>query len=81
MSAPTHITLNGTVVAVPEGISLAAAIAHAGQPFRRSVSGHRRAPLCGMGACFECRVCIDGMAHQRACMVPVREGMRVDTDG
>lgn len=81
MSARAHIMLNGSAVEVPDGISVAAAIAHAGQAFRRSPSGQRRAPFCGMGACFECRVCIDGIAHQRSCMVPVREGMRVDTDG
>lgn len=79
MSAQTHIVLNGTVVEVPDGISVAAAIAHAGLLFRRSPSGQRRAPFCGMGVCFECRVRIDDMAHQRSCMVPVRTGMRVDT--
>lgn len=80
MSARAHITLNGSVVEVPEGISVAAAIAHAGQAFGRSPGGRRRGPFCGMGACFECRVSIDDMAQQRSCMVPVREGMRVDTD-
>lgn len=81
MSALVHITLNGAAVEVPDGISLAAAIAQAGQSFRRSLTGEQRAPFCGMGICFECRVCIDGMAHQRSCMVMVREGMRVETDG
>ncbi len=81
MSARVQITLDGAVVEVPDGISLAAAIAHAGQTFRRSIGGNRRAPFCGMGVCFECRVCIDGKAHQRSCMVMVREGMQVCTDG
>jgi sarcosine oxidase subunit alpha len=30
-----------------------------------------------MGVCFECRVTVDGIAHQRACMLTVREGMDV----
>jgi sarcosine oxidase subunit alpha len=81
MSARVQITLDGAVVEVPDGISVAAAIAHAGQTFRRSIGGDRRAPFCGMGVCFECRVCIDGKAHQRSCMVMVREGMQVCTDG
>jgi len=81
MSARVQITLDGAVVEVPDGISLAAAIAHAGQTFRRSIGGDRRAPFCGMGVCFECRVCIDGKAHQRSCMVMVRGGMQVCTDG
>lgn len=66
---------------VPSGISVAAAIARLQRPFRRSVQGQPRAPFCGMGICFECRVRIDGVAQQRACMVVVREGMQVATDG
>jgi sarcosine oxidase subunit alpha len=34
-----------------------------------------------MGVCFECRVSIDGVAQQRACMIPARAGMQVRTDG
>lgn len=48
--------------------------------FRRSRGGSPRAPLCGMGICFECRVEIDGATHQRACMILAREQMRVRTD-
>ena len=78
-----HVPLqvNDVTVEVVIGSSVAAAIAQLGLPFRRSVSGQWRAPLCGMGTCFECRVWIDGVAQQRACMVPVREGMQVRTDG
>ena len=36
-----------------------------------------RGPLCAMGTCFECRVRVDGVPHVRACLTPVREGMRV----
>ncbi|MEP7184503.1 MAG: (2Fe-2S)-binding protein [Rhodanobacter sp.] len=74
------LQVNDVTVEVASGSSVAAAIAQLGLPFRRSVSGQWRAPLCGMGACFECRVWIDGVAQQRACMVPVREGMQVRTD-
>ncbi|HZX70663.1 MAG TPA: (2Fe-2S)-binding protein [Rhodanobacter sp.] len=74
------VQVNGIAVQIVSGSSVAAAIAWLGMPSRRSVSGQWRAPLCGMGVCFECRVCIDGVAQQRACMVPVREGMQVRTD-
>jgi sarcosine oxidase subunit alpha len=30
-----------------------------------------------MGVCFECRVTVDGIGHQRACMLTVRDGMDV----
>ena len=77
----TRIEVNGQSVEVPAGTSVAAAIARLGMVFRRSATGQPRAPLCGMGVCFECRVRIDGIAQQCACMLPVREGMQVSTDG
>ncbi|TAN11686.1 MAG: (2Fe-2S)-binding protein [Burkholderiaceae bacterium] len=80
MNAPVTISVNGRDVQVPEGISVAAAIATAGAPFRRSLTGEHRAPLCGMGVCFECRATVDGVAQQRTCLIPVRAGLRVEID-
>ncbi len=72
---------------VSKGLDLAAAaLAHARatdtQPlgFRRSVTGETRAPLCGMGICFECRVTINGQAHSRSCQIPAAAGQNVVTD-
>jgi D-hydroxyproline dehydrogenase subunit gamma len=76
-----HMQIDEQAIDVPAGISVAAAIARLQRPFRRSVQGQPRVPFCGMGICFECRVRIDGVAQQRACMVVVREGMQVATDG
>ena len=42
------------------------------------VSGEPRAPYCMMGVCFDCLVVIDGVGNRQACMVRVREGMRID---
>lgn len=53
-----------------DGVSVAVARARAGEPFRTSVTGEARGPLCGMGICHECRVTLDGEAHQLACMIP-----------
>ena len=62
------------------GSSVAAALLNAGiWQMRHAVDGAPRAPLCGMGICYECRVTIDGEAHRRACLVPVAEGMIVQT--
>lgn len=72
--------VNGRLLRAAAGLSVAAVLAQAGVPARRSVSGEPRAPFCGMGVCFECRVRIDGRAHVRACLTPVQEGMRVETD-
>jgi sarcosine oxidase subunit alpha len=76
------IHVDEVVVRAADGVSLAAALLDAGVvAFRRSVGGEPRAPLCGMGVCFECRITVDGVAHQRACLVRVVDGMRVSTAG
>ena len=79
-SVPVRLLIDGVAVEVPAGANVAAAVALASLRFRRSREGEPRAPLCGMGVCFECRVSIDGVAHQRACMTPAREGMQVYCD-
>jgi predicted molibdopterin-dependent oxidoreductase YjgC len=72
--------LNGRELRVPAGVTVAVAILGAGElHFRTSITGEPRAPLCGMGICFECRVTIDGQAHARSCQIPVRQGMQVTT--
>ena len=75
-----HLHVDGHAVEVPVGSNVAAAIARVAPHFRRSCTGQPRAPLCGMGVCFECRVAIDGIDQLRACVTPAREGMRVHTD-
>jgi sarcosine oxidase subunit alpha len=74
------LTINTTTITVDEGTTVAAAISNAGvKGFRTSVSGESRGPVCGMGICFECRVTIDGIEHQRSCNMIVAEGMEVVT--
>lgn len=76
------VRVNGRSVEVPAGSTVLAAVAIAGeQTCRRSVRGEARAPLCGMGICFECRVTIGGVRHQRACQTLCAPGMDVRTDG
>ena len=76
------LTVNGRRVTVESGAMVSTAVADAGvSGFRRSVTGEPRAPLCGMGICFECRVTIDGRQHCRSCQIPCVEGMEVRTDG
>ena len=73
------LTVNGVPIAVQPGTTVAAAVLTAGAPTRISVTGEPRAPLCGMGICFECRVTIDGVPHQRSCQILCRSGMHVST--
>ena len=80
---PDAITLsiNGKPATASAGTTLAAAILNSGcSVFRRSVSGEARAPLCGMGICFECRVRVDGVPHMPSCLMLCRDGMDVRTD-
>jgi predicted molibdopterin-dependent oxidoreductase YjgC len=36
-----------------------------------------RGLFCGIGACYDCLVVIEGVPNQRACLVPARPGMSV----
>ena len=60
--------------------SVAAAMLAAGIDHCRTtpVSGAPRAPYCMMGVCFDCLVTIDGVGNRQACLVRVREGMRIE---
>jgi sarcosine oxidase subunit alpha len=78
VSGTVEINVNGRAVRADKGSTVAAALLSLGEStFRISESGEPRAPLCGMGTCYECRVTIDGVEQQRACLVRVRPGMRV----
>jgi len=80
MPEPIRIVVDGRELAVAAGQSLAAALLGAGiTTFRVSATGEPRGPVCGMGACFECRVTVDGVAHRRACLEPLRPGMEIAT--
>ena len=54
----------------PSGVTRAA---------RRAVSGAPRLPYCMMGVCFDCLVTIDGVGNRQGCLVPVAEGMQIET--
>ena len=76
------LSIDGEAVSVPRGTNLAALlVGRASGATRTSVRGEPRAPLCGMGICFECRVTVDGIPHVRACMTLCRAGMHVTTQG
>jgi sarcosine oxidase subunit alpha len=81
---PTPITIslsiNGAAREVEPGTTVAAAILLAGHASRISATGERRAPVCGMGICFECRAVVNGVAHRRTCQILCEPGMTVETD-
>jgi len=80
-AAAVALTVDGKPISARAGDTVAAALLAAGIEHSRTtpVSGAPRAPYCMMGVCFECLVGIDGVGSRQACLVPVREGMQVET--
>lgn len=74
-----ELILDGSPLQVAAGTTVAAALMLGGDgTSRTSVSGQRRAPVCGMGICQECRVTIDGQ-RRLACQTLCRDGMQVES--
>jgi predicted molibdopterin-dependent oxidoreductase YjgC len=73
--------LDGRAVTASPGQTVAAALWAAGIRSWRTtrVAGAPRGLFCGIGACFDCLVTIDGERNQRACLVPARPGLAVTT--
>jgi predicted molibdopterin-dependent oxidoreductase YjgC len=74
------LQVDGRTYLAREGESVAAAIIGAGLSACRTtpVGSQPRGPYCMMGVCFDCLVVIDGRPNQQACMVTVRDGMRIE---
>ena len=75
------IVVDGADVGAYEGESVAAALLGSGRRFTRwtARTGEPRGYVCGMGICQDCLVTVDGRPNVRACMTPVRDGLRVET--
>src|SRR5262249_17925560 len=75
------LTVDGKPVTARAGDTVAAALLAGGIDHCRTtpVSGAPRAPYCLMGVCFDCLVTIDGVGSRQSCLVPVRDGMTVET--
>ena len=75
---PISFAFDGKPIAALEGETIAAALSAAGiVAFRRTASGAPRGLHCGMGACFDCVVSVDGRIGQRACLTKAADGMVV----
>jgi len=75
---PIRFWYDGQPVDGLEGETVAAALAasHLRQ-LRHTRDGQRRGLYCGMGACFDCLVTVDGVASQRACLTKVADGQQI----
>jgi D-hydroxyproline dehydrogenase subunit gamma len=79
-SSAVPVTIDGRPFAARAGDTVAATLLAAGVKACRTtpVSGAARGPFCLMGVCFDCLVMIDGRPNQQGCLVPVRDGMRIE---
>ena len=74
-------TFNDQVITAKSGQSVGAALLAADVRKLRTTrfDQNPRGVFCGIGICFDCLVVIDGIASQRACIVEVKPGMKVQT--
>lgn len=79
--ATLNLTIDGKPIRARIGDTVAAAMLAAGIDHCRTtpVGGAPRAPYCLMGVCFDCLVTIDGVGSRQGCLVPAREGMKIET--
>ncbi len=85
-SAQVEVILDGRPVSAYAGETLATVLFAEGiKVFYVTRDNQPRAPFCGMGTCFECRVQVECAQSTgtggwvRACVTPVEEGMVVTT--
>jgi glycine/D-amino acid oxidase-like deaminating enzyme len=75
---PVRFWYDGQPVEGLEGETIAASLAAGGiKAMRHTRGGERRGLYCGMGACFDCLVTVDGRTSQRACLTKVADGQQV----
>lgn len=76
-----RFTFDGRPVPAAPGQTVAAALWADGVRSWRTTrgTGAPRGLFCGIGACFDCLVTIDGARNQRACLIPARPDQVVTT--
>lgn len=80
---PVTITVDGESVRTESGRSVAAALTLEQQRTAWRSTRFNQEPrglFCGIGACFDCLITVDGTPGLRGCMVQVEDGMSVKTD-
>ena len=83
---PVTLTVNGRPIRAFSGETLLSVffvegIVTRNPNLKKNTTETAAGGFCGMGVCQECRVKVDGVPDQRACMTEVRDGMEICTDG
>lgn len=71
-----HVTVDGDEISARAGQTLAAALIASGRSAWRTtrMNGRPRGIFCGIGACFDCLIVLNGQPNTRACLVIVEDG-------
>jgi glycine/D-amino acid oxidase-like deaminating enzyme/bacterioferritin-associated ferredoxin len=78
---PITITFNGRTINALVGETISSALhANGVQTLRSTKKGEPRGLYCGMGACFDCVLTVDGRTGVRACMEKVCSGQIVRSE-
>jgi predicted molibdopterin-dependent oxidoreductase YjgC len=83
MSHKINATFNDRPLTAENGTTVGAALMANGVTSWRTTrkEGRPRGLFCGIGVCFDCLVEVDGEPNQRACMVRLTDGMRINGAG
>lgn len=74
------VLVNGAEVPAWDGETVASVMLRVpGSGRTTPVHDSPRLPYCQMGVCFECLVIVDDVASTQGCLVPVRPGMRIES--
>ncbi|WP_103342088.1 (2Fe-2S)-binding protein [Amycolatopsis sp. CA-126428] len=77
---PITITVDGETVTGAAGQTVAGVLLAAGRlSWRTTRSGAPRGVFCGIGACFDCLLTVNGVADVRACRRRAADGDEVRT--
>ncbi|WIX89982.1 (2Fe-2S)-binding protein [Amycolatopsis sp. DG1A-15b] len=77
---PITITVDGETVPGAAGQTIAGVLLAAGRlSWRTTRSGAPRGVFCGIGACFDCLLTVNGVADVRACRRRAADGDEVRT--
>ncbi|GHG42934.1 MULTISPECIES: (2Fe-2S)-binding protein [Amycolatopsis] len=80
MSEPIEITVDGETVTGLAGQTVAGVLLAAGWlSWRTTRSGAPRGVFCGIGACFDCLLTVNGVADVRACRRRAADGDEIRT--
>ena len=81
LQSDLQFTFDDQIISAKSGQSVGAALLAADVRKLRTTrfDQNPRGVFCGIGVCFDCLVVIDGITNQRACIVEVKPGMKVQT--